>query len=97
MEEFLMYAVPIGIFVVSTVIGFFAAKAQSKAWITLITVAWFAFTIAMFIALDSAVGWDGLLYVIALIFVSAPSGLGGLVGAITCWVKKAANTPPALT
>ena len=84
MEEFLVFAIPVGIFAGTGVAGYFAAKYRATAGLILLALLWAGFTAVMSYGMATATGWDGLGYVLGLIGVSAPSffglGLGALIG-----------------
>lgn len=46
------------------------------------------FTVGMLFGVAALGTWDGLLYVAVLIGISAPSGLGGVVGALVGRAKQ---------
>ena len=49
---------------------------------------WVGFTAIMFFGMYNANGLDVIGYLIFLIGVSAPTGLGGLIGSLVGWAKS---------
>ncbi|WP_108814688.1 hypothetical protein [Loktanella sp. Alg231-35] len=89
MEEYLLvYGVPTVAFLVATFAGFQCGKAGSRSGLGWFAGIWVAFTTWMFMGIQSSTGWDGLGYVLALIGICAPVGVGGLIGGVTGWIKR---------
>ena len=84
MEEIMIFAVPVGVFAATGLMGFFAAKARAKGVLITLAALWAGFTALMSYGMATATGWDALGYFLGLAGISAPSflglGLGGLIG-----------------
>lgn len=88
METFMMIAVPLTIFVVAAALGSYLVKAGQKILLIVLASVWAAITASLVVGMENAQGWDALGYFIGLIGLSAPSGLGLLIGAVIGWVRK---------
>lgn len=80
--DFLAVAIPLTIFLVSAVGTFWLAKNRIKTGLRAFAGLWALFTGVMLFALASLGSWDGLVYLAVLIGISAPSGLGGVIGSL---------------
>lgn len=86
-EEIILFAVVGVAFLAALSLSFFFSKRRNKLGLSIIGVMWAAFTGIAFFGMYNASGWDVLGYAAALIGVSAPVGVGGLVGALVGWAK----------
>lgn len=84
----ILIGVPIAAFLATFFITFRLATEQSRAGITALWVVWAAFTAAMFFGMEGTSGWDGLGYLLALLGISAPSGVAALIGGLAGWAKS---------
>ena len=92
-EDIILFGVPAVAFVVTLFVTFRLGKWKSTAGLAGFGTLWLAFTGFMFFGIQSVSGWDGLIYLIGLLLVSAPVGLAALVGGALGWAKneKATN------
>lgn len=97
METTLAILVPVAAFALFMFAGYKAIKANGWAPFWGIAGLWSAFTLTMLFALNAATGWDGLIYVIGLLFISAPSAIGTGLGALVGWVKQRNKSVEAFT
>lgn len=86
-EEIMLLIVPVVIFVVAGVVSFFLGKSRKPAALWAYAILWGALTAALFVGLVKATGFDGIIYIIGLALLSAPSGLGYMIGAPIGWVN----------
>jgi len=87
-EDLLIYSVPLVVFLVSLFLCFFFGKTRFKGGLITMGLLWLCFTVAMLLGLRETTGWDGLGYLLALIGLSAPAGVGALLGGLVGWFKK---------
>ncbi|MEO1640406.1 MAG: hypothetical protein AAFU41_14290 [Pseudomonadota bacterium] len=87
-EEILLFGVPLVTFIAAIAITFRLGRAKKERGMTGFGLIWGAFTGMMFLGMHSAPGWDALIYAIALICVSAPAAVGGLIGGLIGWHKE---------
>ncbi len=87
-EEILVFVVPVVAFALTAAAGYFSVKARSLAASLMLGLVWAGFTVAMFFGIENASGWDGLGYLIGLLFISAPTGLGLGIGSLVGWLKN---------
>jgi len=97
MEQLLVILVPLAVFVGFGFAGFKAQRATGWGGFGGLAAIWGGFTLWMILAMNSATGWDALGYVLGLMFLSAPSGAGVGVGALTGWLKQRSDPIEALT
>ena len=88
MEPFGAFLIIAAIFAVAVWLAHWCGKNRNGAGLVGLAVVWAGFTGAMFFGLERATGWDGLGYLVALIGISAPAGLGALIGCAVGWFKN---------
>lgn len=81
-EDIVVYAIPVVAFLAVLFPSYWLAKAKNNTALIFLGVIWAGFTGAMFFGIENASGWDGLGYLLALIGISAPTGVAGLIGGI---------------
>lgn len=84
------------ILAVSTWASFAAVKRRVNVAAGALWTIWCGFTVAMFVAMEQASGWDGLLYLAGLIVLSAPSGVGLIIGTLVGLAGRKDETNDAL-
>ncbi|KQI70797.1 hypothetical protein AN191_15910 [Loktanella sp. 5RATIMAR09] len=84
------FLIPLGLTVV-------AALRKSKMALAAMAFLWAGFTALMFFQLSITGGWDALLYVLLLLFVSAPAAVGGLIGGLVGWARADQAQPEKAT
>ncbi len=87
-EDLLVYAIPVVVFLVALFPTYWLAKGKNAAGLICMGVIWAGFTGAMFFGIENATGWDGLGFMLALIGISAPVGAAGLIGGTAGWFKS---------
>ncbi len=87
-EDILVFVVPAVAFALTVAAGYFSGKARSLAASVMLGLVWTGFTVAMFFGMENASGWDGLGYLLGLLFISAPTGLGLSIGSLVGWLKN---------
>ena len=87
-EDFGVYAVPLVVFLVSLFISFALGKNRVTGGLVAIGLLWLGFTVAMFFGMEASPGLDGLGYLLGLIGLSVPVGIGALLGGLVGWFKK---------
>lgn len=87
-EGILLTAIPVVVFIATLFTTFWLGKAHNKVGLISLAVLWAGFTGAMFFGMENATGWDGLGYLVALLGVSGPSGVGALIGGLVGWAKN---------
>ena len=83
MDEMIVFVLPIVVGAIAGVAGYFAQKAKGMAPTVTLWLVWAAIAGGLTYAMMTASGWDGLAYLIGLLFFSAPSGVGLLAGGVT--------------
>jgi hypothetical protein len=86
--DFMAYAIPLCIFLATGFGTYWLAKRRMYTGIKIFWIVWVLFTVGMFSSLSALGSWDGMLYAAVLIGISAPSGLGGMVGALLGRAKQ---------
>lgn len=86
-EELALIGIGCGSFLVPLGLTLVAARRRSKMALAVMAVLWAGFTVLMFYQLSITGGWDALLYIALLFFVSAPAAVGGLIGSLLGWAK----------
>ena len=91
--DIIAFGIPLTIFLVSGFATHWLAKNQSHTALKWVGSFWLLTTFAMLIGVSTLGSWDGLIYVAILIGISAPAGLGGLIGGLVgrFRAKKVAN------
>ena len=90
--EELTVLIVIGVaFLGALILSFFLGKRRNKRGLSIIGLLWAGFTATMFFGMYNATGWDGLGLLFALIGVSAPLGVGGLIGSLIGWARSGAK------
>ncbi|MEO1640407.1 MAG: hypothetical protein AAFU41_14295 [Pseudomonadota bacterium] len=92
-ETVFAFGIPLAIFAVACAIAFYLGKNRSTIGLSLFGGGWGVVSAILFLQAQTLPGWDGLGYAIALIFLSAPAGLGALLGGITGWMKSNIANP----
>jgi hypothetical protein len=87
-EDLIFYGIPLAVFLASLFTCFSFGKNRFKGGLICFGLLWLGFTVAMFFGMEAASGWDGLGYVLGLIGLSLPAGLGALLGGLVGWFKK---------
>ncbi len=95
MDMLVLWGVPVVTVLIAGTGAFFAAKARNTALLGLAGILWLCFTVAMGFGLNTAVGWDGLIYIAGLLGISAPSAVGLLIGGVIGIYKREALPPHA--
>lgn len=88
LEEFALFTIPVIAFLTSLFLTFGFGKNRNYVGLISLGAVWAAFTGVMFLAVEAATGWDGLGYAAALVGISAPAGIAGLIGGIVGWAKS---------
>ncbi|HEV8034624.1 hypothetical protein [Yoonia sp.] len=86
--NFMAYAIPFSFFLATGFGTFWLVKRRLYTAVKIFWIVWVLFTVGMLSGMAALGSWDGLLYVALLIGISAPSGLGGLVGALVGRAKQ---------
>ncbi|WP_400082460.1 hypothetical protein [Yoonia sp. R78084] len=86
-EEIALIGIGCGSFLIPLVLSFLAGLRRSKMALAAMTFLWAGFTVVMFYQLSITGGWDALLYILLLLFVSAPAAVGGLIGGLVGWAR----------
>jgi hypothetical protein len=86
--DFMAYGIPFSIFLATGFGNYWLAKRHLTTGIKIYWIGWALFTFGMLSGMAALGTWDGLLYVALLIGISAPSGLGGVVGALVGRAKQ---------
>lgn len=87
-EDVVIFGVPLAVFLVSLFTCFSFGKQRYKKGLVAIGLLLLGFTVAMFVGMGASSGWDGLIYLFALIGIGAPAGVGALLGGLVGWLKK---------
>lgn len=87
-QGLIVIGVPLFVLTLSIYLAYRYANNHNRHVLAWMGALWLAFTGLMFVGMETAPGWDALIYMFALIGLSAPSGIGGLIGGILGWVKK---------
>ncbi len=88
LENLVLYGVPAGSFAATVFLSFYLAKLRSLIGLCALNVLWIGFTAAMLFGLDQANSWDGLVFMAALLGISAPVGVGSMIGCTFGLVKR---------
>ncbi len=92
MDIFIIVSIVGSILLGSFWLSFVLGRRKSKIGLGMLGGLWAAFTAILFFGMNEASGLDGLGYLVFLLGVSAPAGVGGLVGALIGWAgDNAAN------
>lgn len=86
-EEIALIGIGCGSFLIPLGLTLVAGLRRSKIALAAMTVLWAGFTLLMFYQLSITGGWDVLLYILLLLFVSAPAAVGGLIGGLVGWSR----------
>lgn len=86
-EEIALIGIGCGSFLIPLGLTLVAGLRRSKMALAVMTFFWAGFTVLMFYQLSITGGWDALLYVLLLLFVSAPAAVGGLIGGLVGWSR----------
>lgn len=84
-EELILFGIAGVIFLGALLLSYFFGKRRNKLGLTIMGVLWAGFTGILFFEMYHASGWDAIGYAIFMIGVSAPAGLGSLVGSLVGW------------
>lgn len=87
-EEIIMFGIVGAAFIAALLLSFFFGKRRNKLGLSIMGIIWTGFTGIMFFGMYDASGWDGLAYLLALIGISAPTGVGSLIGSLVGWAKS---------
>jgi hypothetical protein len=87
-EDIIVYAVPLAVFLASLFISFAFGKNRFTGGLVVIGLLWLGFTVAMFFGMEASPGLDGLGYLVGLIGLSVPVGIGALLGGLVGWFRK---------
>ena len=87
-EGAMLIVTPVIAFVVAVGLAFWMGRRQSRLGLWVLAVVWLVFTLAMIFGVNTINGWDRVLYMLGLIIVSCPAGLGALIGASLGWRRK---------
>lgn len=87
-EYLIVFGVPSLVFLAALFPCFWLGKQRNGKAFGLIGLIWLIFTGGMFVGIENATGWDGLGYVMALIGISLPTAVGGLLGGLVGWFKE---------
>lgn len=87
-EGIILFVVPAAAFLATLLQTYWFGKRQSRTGLVGFGVVWVAFTGVMFFGMENAHGWDGLGYLLALLGISAPSGVAALIGGLVGWAKN---------
>ena len=83
--EVIIFAIPVVVLLLAGTLAHWSVKARNFAAIGLLALIVAVFTGAMLFEMDRATGLDGLGYLVALLGISAPAGVGLGVGSLTGW------------
>ncbi|KQI70796.1 hypothetical protein AN191_15905 [Loktanella sp. 5RATIMAR09] len=86
--DFLAYGVPFSIFLATGFGNYWLAKRHLSTGIKIFWIGWGLLTMGMLSGVATLGTWDGLVYVALLIGISAPSVLGGVLGALVGRTKR---------
>ncbi|MEJ8560187.1 hypothetical protein QTO30_02310 [Yoonia sp. GPGPB17] len=86
--DIVLFAVIGAIFLGAAFPAFFLGRRQSKLGLSILGLIWVAFTGALFFGMNNGNKYEELAYLFALIGISAPVGLGGLIGSLVGWAKS---------
>lgn len=87
-ETLMVFGIPAVIFAVTVWMTFWMSKRAYRLGLISLGLVWLVFTAGMFFGLEQAVGWDGLGFLLALIGISAPVGVGAIIGGAIGLVKR---------
>ncbi|WP_019954058.1 hypothetical protein [Yoonia vestfoldensis] len=76
-------------------LSFWCGRKRLRSGTIGLILAFVALTIAMLVGLEGTSGLDGLIYLVSLVLIAAPAGLGVIVGGILGWQRKGAVPPHA--
>lgn len=76
-------------------LSFWCGRRRLRSGIIGLTFAFLGLAVAMLVGLEGASGLDGLIYLVGLVLIAAPAGLGVMIGGIWGWQRKGAVTPTA--
>jgi len=79
--------IPVVVFLVALLAFFHFAKFRKKAALWGAGSLWALFTLIMIVGMETASGWDGLGFLLALIGISAPAAAGFGIGGVAGWIK----------
>ncbi|KQB97547.1 hypothetical protein AL073_00925 [Loktanella sp. 1ANDIMAR09] len=96
-EEIALIWIGCGSFLIPLGLTYLAGLRQSKMTLAAMTFLWAGFTALMSYQLSITGGWDVLLYICMLLFVSAPSAVGGLIGGLVGWARADQARPEEAT
>ena len=82
-------------FLAALALSFFLGKRRNKVGLWLLGLLWGGTAVLMARGLSAASGLDRIGYLLVLILVHAPAGVGGLIGGLVGWTKSgsAADKP----
>ncbi len=86
-ENLMAFLVPAVAFLITGTIAYFSGRARSASALIGTGLLWAGFTVWMFFGMQQSSGWDGLGYLIALLFLSAPAGAGFGLGGLIGWLR----------
>lgn len=87
-EDIVLLGIAGAIFLGALLLSFFFGKRHNKLGLSIMGALWAGFTGLLFFGMHKATGWEALGYAVFLIGVSAPIGVGGLIGSIAGWAKR---------
>lgn len=76
-------------------LSFWCRRRRLRSGTIGLVLAFLALTVAMVVGLEGTSGLDGLIYLVGLVLIAAPAGLGVIVGGILGWQRKGAVPPTA--
>ncbi len=96
-EEIALIGIGCCSFLIPLGLTLLAGLRRRKMALAAMTVLWAGFTVLMFYQLSITGGWDALLYIFLLLFVSAPAAVGGLIGGLVGWARADQAWPEEAT
>jgi hypothetical protein len=87
-EAIFLFGVPAAVFCATLFSTYWFGKARNGIGLTSVGFLWAGFTGVMFFGLHQSTGWDGLGYLAGLLGISAPVGVGYLLGGSVGWLKS---------
>jgi hypothetical protein len=95
-EAFLFFVVmPACVAALVGALAFWCGRRRLRSGIVGLVLAFLALTVAMVVGLEGTSGLDGLIYLVGLVLIAAPAGLGVMVGGILGWQRKDIVPPEA--
>lgn len=76
-------------------LAFLCGRRRLRSGIFGLALACLALIVAMVVGLEGTSGLDGLIYLVGLVLIAAPAGLGVIIGGILGWQRKDAVPPTA--